>query len=115
MRNAEEISKFPRHLDGRGALKIPCPQRACGFDPHPRQISSRCLCLCGLRYAGYSFTDQVISELSAIGAPTSALWEWLLQIFAVLFAAFTIGVVRDSSGNRRLRVTGWLLIGFVGR
>jgi hypothetical protein len=69
--------------------------------------------LCGLRYPGYSFTNQVISELSAIGAPTTALWAKLLQIFAVLFAAFTIGVVRESSGNRRLRLTGWLLLAFV--
>ena len=69
--------------------------------------------LCGLRYPGYSFTDQVISELSAIGAPTTALWVRLLQIFAVLFAAFTIAVVREGSGNRRLRLTGWLLVGFV--
>jgi hypothetical protein len=69
--------------------------------------------LCGLRYPGYSFTDQVISELSAIGAPTTDLWAKLLQIFAVLFAAFTIGVVRESRGNRRLRITGWLLMAFV--
>jgi hypothetical protein len=69
--------------------------------------------LCGLNYPGYSFTDQVISELSAIGAPTTALWVQLLQLFAVLFAAFTIGVVRGSRGNRRLRLTGWLLVTFV--
>jgi hypothetical protein len=69
--------------------------------------------LCGLRYPGYSFADQVISELSAIGAPTTALWAKLLQIFAILFAAFTFGVVRESSGNRRLRLTGWLLVAFV--
>jgi hypothetical membrane protein len=69
--------------------------------------------LCGLRYPGYSFADQVISELSAIGAPTTALWVTLLQVYAVLFAAFTIGVVRESSGNRRLRLTGWLLVAFV--
>jgi hypothetical protein len=69
--------------------------------------------LCGLRYPGYSFTDQVISELSAIGAPTTALWVRLLQVFAVLFAAFTIGVIRESRGNRRLRLTGWLLVAFV--
>jgi hypothetical protein len=37
----------------------------------------------------------------------------LVQVFGVLFAAFTIGVVRESSGNRRLRLTGWLLVGFV--
>lgn len=69
--------------------------------------------LCGLRYPGYSFRDQVISELSAIGAPTTDLWVRLLQVFAVLFAAFTIGVVWESSGNRRLRLTGWLLMVFV--
>jgi hypothetical protein len=69
--------------------------------------------VCGLRYPGYSFTDQVISELSAIGAPTTALWVRLLQIFAVLFAAFTIGILLESRGNRRLRLTGWLLAAFV--
>ncbi len=69
--------------------------------------------LCGLRYPDYSFTDQVISELSAIGAPTTDLWVKLLQVFAVLFAAFAIGVIRESRGNRRLRLTGWLLVAFV--
>lgn len=69
--------------------------------------------ICGVRYPGYSFTDQVISELSAIGAPTAALWATLLQVFAVCFAAFAVGVVREGRGNRRLRVTGWLLIAFV--
>jgi hypothetical protein len=69
--------------------------------------------LCGLRYPGYSFTNQVISELSAIGAPTTALWVTLLQLFAVLFAAFTVGVVLEARRNRRLRLTGWLLVVFV--
>ena len=69
--------------------------------------------VCGLRYPGYSFTDQVISELSAIGAPTAVLWVKLLQVFAVLFAAFTIGVIRESCGNQRLRLAGWLLVAFV--
>jgi hypothetical protein len=69
--------------------------------------------LCGLRYPGYSFADQVISELSAIGAPTTALWMKMLQGYAVLLAAFTIGIVREGRGNRRLRRTGWLLVTFV--
>jgi hypothetical membrane protein len=68
---------------------------------------------CGLSYPGYSFTDQVISELSAIGAPTTALWATFLRVFAVLFAAFTIGVVRERGSHRRLRLTGWLLVAFV--
>src|SRR5690606_35960221 len=35
--------------------------------------------LCGFRYPGYSFTDQVISALAAIGALTAALWGTLLR------------------------------------
>lgn len=69
--------------------------------------------LCGLRYPHYSFTNQVISELSAIGAPTTALWARLLQVYAVLFAAFTAGIVLESRSNPRLRTTSWLLIAFV--
>ena len=30
--------------------------------------------LCGMRYDGYSFTSQTVSELSAIDAPTRPLW-----------------------------------------
>jgi hypothetical protein len=69
--------------------------------------------VCGLRYPGYSFTNQVISELSAIGAPTTALWGNFLQVFAVFFAAFAVGVVRENRANRRLRLTSWLLVAFV--
>ena len=52
--------------------------------------------VCGLRYGGYSFRDQVISELSAIGAPTAVLWGAMLSVYAVLFAAFTLGVLRAA-------------------
>ena len=69
--------------------------------------------LCGLRYPGYSFADQVISELSAIDAPTTDLWVTLLRVYAVLFVAFTVGVVRESRRVRRLRPASWLLIAFV--
>jgi hypothetical membrane protein len=69
--------------------------------------------VCGLRYPNYSFANQVISELSAIGAPTAGLWVKLLQGYVVLFAAFTVGLVRESGGNRRLRLTSWLLVAFV--
>ena len=65
------------------------------------------------RYPGYSFANQVISELSAIGAVTTDLWVRLLQVYAVLFAAFTIGMVREGRSNRRLRLTSWLLVAFV--
>jgi hypothetical protein len=68
--------------------------------------------LCGLRYPGYRFGDQTISELSALGSPTAALWATLLRGYALLFVGFTIGVFREGRANRRLRVTAWLLIVF---
>jgi len=69
--------------------------------------------LCGLRYPGYSFTNQVISELSAIGAPTAALWGSLLRWYALLFVGFTIGTFQVAGNNPSLRRTGWLMLAFV--
>jgi hypothetical protein len=65
------------------------------------------------RYPGYSLVNQAISELSAIGAPTAAFWAWLGPVYGVLFAAFTIGVLRAGRGNRALRRTGWIMLAFV--
>jgi hypothetical protein len=67
---------------------------------------------------GYSYTDQAISELSAIGAPTRALWIAMGSLFNVLLIAFGIGVWRISGHQRSLRLTGtllfiWGILGFV--
>ena len=40
--------------------------------------------LAGTLYAGYSFTSQAISELFAIGAPTSSLMVPLFTLSSVL-------------------------------
>jgi hypothetical membrane protein len=61
-------------------------------------------------YEGYSYTDQAISELSAIGAPTSWLWHILTFIFNPLIIAFGIGVWFSANHKRPLRITGILLI-----
>jgi hypothetical protein len=45
-----------------------------------------------LRFEGYSVTAQTVSELSAIGAPTRALWVPLGALYAALVIAFGIGV-----------------------
>jgi hypothetical membrane protein len=58
-------------------------------------------------YKGYSYTDQAISELSAIGAPTAWLWLILTFVFNPLTIAYGIGVI---SADKRLRITGILLI-----
>lgn len=65
------------------------------------------------RYPGYSLMNQAISELSAIGAPTAGFWAWMGPLYALLFVAFAIGVLRAGRGNRALRVTGWIMLAFV--
>jgi hypothetical protein len=71
-----------------------------------------------MQYPGYSYLDQAISELSAIGAPTTPLWVGMTFLFNPLLIAFGIGVWRAAGCKRSLRITGillsvWGLIGFV--
>ena len=63
-----------------------------------------------IRYAGYKVASQTISELSAIDAPTRTLWISLMAVYTLLVIAFGIGVLQTTSGNRRLRVAGILII-----
>ena len=65
----------------------------------------------GMLWKGYSFTDQAISELSAIGAPTRPLLAPLLTIYIVLAIGFGLGVWKSAGRNRALRFVGGLLIG----
>ena len=66
----------------------------------------------GIRYEGYSPISQVPSELTAVGAPTQALWARLGWIYTVLIAAFGIGLWRSAGDNRRLRVAGGLILAY---
>ena len=67
----------------------------------------------GLRYDGYSFTSQAVSELMAIGAPSEGVVDPLFIVYGVLVGGFGIGLLREgASGSRALRVTGRLLIGY---
>jgi len=67
----------------------------------------------GLRYPGYSFTSQAISELMASGAPSEAFVDPLFLIYGVLMLAFGVGVVWAGAGRSRpLRIAGMLLIGY---
>lgn len=69
-----------------------------------------------LQWAGYSFTSQVISELSAVGAPTRSLWVPLGIAYTVLMLAFGWGVWASAPGNRALRIAGALILvySFIG-
>lgn len=66
----------------------------------------------GLRYDGYSFTSQAISELSAIGAPSKPFVDPLFLAYGFLVLAFAIGVLRAAGPNRALRIAAAVLIGY---
>jgi CubicO group peptidase (beta-lactamase class C family) len=67
----------------------------------------------GMRYEGYSFTSQAISELMATGAPSEAFVDPLFLAYGVLALAFGVGVFREAAGRSRvLRITGALLMGY---
>lgn len=61
-------------------------------------------------YAGYSYTDQTVSELSAIGAPTRPFWICMGILYTLLLAAFGWGIWMSAGRKRLLRVVGALLV-----
>ena len=65
-----------------------------------------------LRYPGYNFTSQGVSELMAVGAPTKDLVNSIFVVYGALAVAFAVGVLRESSGQAKLRVTGLLLLAY---
>ena len=67
--------------------------------------------LAGILYSGYSFTSQAVSELFAIGAPTSHLVVPLFTLSSGLLAVFAFGVWSSSRQNRALRVMAAMILG----
>jgi hypothetical protein len=65
-----------------------------------------------IRFEGYSLVSQVPSELTAIGAPTRALWMWLGSAYTVLVAAFGWGVWQSAGRNRAVRIVGGLMLAY---
>jgi hypothetical protein len=65
-----------------------------------------------VRYEGYSFVSQTVSELSAIGAPTRPLWVLLAIPYTLLVTAFGWGVWEAAGRNRRQRVVGGLIVAY---
>ena len=70
------------------------------------------LMIWGIRYEGYNPISQVPSELTAIGAPTRALWARLGEIYTLLITAFGVGVWRSARGNRAVRLVGGLILAY---
>jgi hypothetical protein len=57
------------------------------------------------RYPGYSYRDQAVSELFAIGAPTSELVVPLFSLSSTLLLLFAIGIWMSANDRRSVR---WL-------
>lgn len=68
--------------------------------------------LAGLQWASYSFRDQTISELGAIGAPSRQLFSLLLIPTYLLFLVFGVGVWQSAAGRPKLKIAAGLLIAF---
>lgn len=62
-----------------------------------------------LTYQGYSYLDQTVSELNAIGAPTRGLSIAFGLAGYVLLVCFGVGIWSSAPANRRLRVAGGAL------
>lgn len=65
----------------------------------------------GLRWEGYSAASQTVSELFAIGAPTSSLVVPIFVAYALLVYAFGAGVWLSAGRSRALRAAAALIIG----
>ena len=68
------------------------------------------LMIWAVRYPGYNPFSQVPSELTAIGAPTRALWTRLGWIYTALEAAFGFGLWKWAGPHRAVRVVGGLIL-----
>ena len=65
--------------------------------------------LATLRYKGYNYKAQAVSELAAIGAPTRRLVVSLFTLYNLLLIAFVGGIWKSASGKRTPRPAAALL------
>jgi Protein of unknown function (DUF998) len=56
-----------------------------------------------MRYPGFSYRDQAVSELFAIGAPTSTLVVSLFSVSSTLLLLFAVGMWISANGRRSVR------------
>jgi hypothetical protein len=67
--------------------------------------------IAAVRWEGYSYAAQTISETFAIGAPTRPLILLRGVGYSLLVIAFGLGVFESARGKHRLLVAGALLVG----
>ncbi|KQR80081.1 hypothetical protein ASF98_19220 [Arthrobacter sp. Leaf337] len=61
---------------------------------------------------GYRRTEQMVSELFAVGSPGRDVLVPFTWLYTVLFTVFGVGVWNSVRGNRALRIGGGLLIAY---
>jgi hypothetical protein len=61
-------------------------------------------------WPGYSSASRMVSELSAIDAPTRSIWVPLGLVYTLLVALFGWGVWQSAARRRPLRVAGAVLV-----
>jgi hypothetical protein len=61
------------------------------------------------QYPGFSYRDQAVSELFAIGAPTSTLVVTLFSISSTLLLLFSLGIWMSANGSRLVRAMAVLM------
>jgi hypothetical protein len=64
-----------------------------------------------LSYPNYNYAAQAISEMSAIGAPTTELLAPDYRVFSILFVAFAAGTWLAGPRQRALRLSAALMFG----
>jgi len=64
------------------------------------------------QWAGYRRTEQMVSELFAIGSPGYPITAPFTWLYTVLFTAFGLGVWNSVRGNHALRIGAGLLIAY---
>jgi hypothetical protein len=67
--------------------------------------------IAGNMYTGYSFNEQAVSELFAIGSPVAAFVVSLFSISSILLIAFAAGVFIISNKRRLWRFLSLMLLG----
>jgi hypothetical protein len=60
--------------------------------------------LAAMRYPGFTYRDQAVSELFAIGAPTGDFIVLLFSISSVAMFLFALGIWMSAGGRRVVRV-----------
>ena len=68
--------------------------------------------LAASRWEGYRRTEQMVSELFAVGSPGRDVLAPFTWVYTVLFTAFGLGVWSSVRGNRALRIAGGLLTAY---